>query len=288
MLEFLINPKKAEKRPWEMFFIGLLYSIVSLLLVEFIFIKSSIFEKYASLLTVFFTVFFCVPFIFYLFLYEEKKDFKLKKERKILKQHGKAFLALIFLFLGMLLGFSFFILVFPNKMPTHFESQMHAYCSVNMPYNTQTCFNYLSEGKLLFERPKLNLSNIVQKFFGVLVNNLYVLFFVLVFSLLFGVGAIFILTWNASVIAVAIANLSRVKSFGIAFTHYMLHGIPEITAYFVAGLAGGIISMAVIRHDYWSDEFWIVLQDSLDLIIISMLLLVFSALIEVFISPLVF
>jgi hypothetical protein len=37
MFEMLINPRKAEKRPWEMFFIGIFYATLSLVLVKWIF-----------------------------------------------------------------------------------------------------------------------------------------------------------------------------------------------------------------------------------------------------------
>jgi len=69
---------------------------------------------------------------------------------------------------------------------------------------------------------------------------------------------------------------------------YIVHGIPEITAYFVAGLAGGIISVAVIRHDFGTDKFRKILMDSVDLIVIAILLLVFSAIVEVFVTPRLF
>ncbi|MFH2028053.1 MAG: stage II sporulation protein M, partial [Nanoarchaeota archaeon] len=110
-------------------------------------------------------------------------------------------------------------------------------------------------------------------------------------------GAIFILTWNASVIGVAIGNFARsnitnatsyfhVTSLGIL--RYMIHGIPEIAAYFVAGLAGGIISVAVIRHHFTSKKFERILYDSTDLLIIAMVLLFIAALIEVYITPALF
>ena len=38
----LMNPKRAERRPWEMFFIGLFYATVALLLVSFVFSKDSV------------------------------------------------------------------------------------------------------------------------------------------------------------------------------------------------------------------------------------------------------
>ena len=80
-------------------------------------------------------------------------------------------------------------------------------------------------------------------FVKIIINNLKVLFFCLVFSLLYGTGAIFILTWNASVIAAAIGNLIKNKlaetasMMGVgwassylgvvtfSFFKYMFHGI---------------------------------------------------------------
>ena len=65
----------------------------------------------------------------------------------------------------------------------------------------------------------------------------------------------------------------------------MTHGIFEIAAYFIAGLAGGIISIALIKHNLQENR---VLIDSLDLVLISVGFLIVAALIEVFITPLFF
>ena len=131
----------------------------------------------------------------------------------------------------------------------------------------------------------------------IFLNNIRVLIFCLLFSFFYGVGAIFILSWNASVIGVAIGNFIRTNVskylayFSIvplAIVRYMTHGILEIGAYFVAGLAGGIISVAIIKHDLGTKNFEHVLLDSVDLILVSVLLLVIAALVEVFITPLLF
>ena len=126
--------------------------------------------------------------------------------------------------------------------------------------------------------------------FLIFANNIYVLIFTLVFSLLFGAGVIFILAWNASVIAAAIAIFTRsdLNSLPMALLRYFVHGIPEIASYFIAALAGGIISFAVIRRDIGTERFWKVLQDSLNLIILSVIILFFAALLEVFVTPLFF
>ena len=76
--------------------------------------------------------------------------------------------------------------------------------------------------------------------------------------------------------------------FSVGFMKYAIHGIPEILAYFVARLGGGIISVAVIRHDFKSDSFRTIMFDCVDLIIIAVALVFVSALLEVYVTPLVF
>jgi uncharacterized membrane protein SpoIIM required for sporulation len=131
--------------------------------------------------------------------------------------------------------------------------------------------------------------------------------FCILFSFIYGSGAIFILAWNASVIGTAIGNFVRTGlaasaaaiGAGFGITHYLqvislglfkysIHGIPEILAYFTAGLAGGIISVAVIRHDMKTRKFEHILLDSADLLIISIVLLVVAAFLEVYVTPVVF
>jgi stage II sporulation protein M len=136
-----------------------------------------------------------------------------------------------------------------------------------------------------------------QNLLKIFVNNLRVLMFCLLFALFYCFGSIFILTWNASVIGVAIGNFIRVnlaKYSGyfyvthLAVFRYMTHGVFEILAYFVAGLAGGIISIAVTNHDFGTKKFEHILLDSIDMILLSVLLLVIAALIEVFVTPILF
>ena len=126
--------------------------------------------------------------------------------------------------------------------------------------------------------------------FTIFSTNIYVLIFTLVFSLIFGAGVIFILAWNASVIAAAIGIFSKAQfaNFPISISRYMIHGIPEIGSYFIVALAGGMFSSAVIRHEMGTEKFWQVLQDCLNLIIVAVIVLLIAALIEVYITPALF
>ena len=74
----------------------------------------------------------------------------------------------------------------------------------------------------------------------------------------------------------------------IGLLRYALHGIPEILAYFYGGLAGGIISVAIIRKHYKSEKFSHIVFDISELLIISMAFLLVAAFIEVYITPLLF
>ena len=128
-----------------------------------------------------------------------------------------------------------------------------------------------------------------------MINNMRVLVFSFVLSFLFGAGAIFVLTWNSSVISVAIGELliknlsiQKLTIFAamISFGRYLVHGIPELIAYLVAMVAGLFISLGVIRYDLNSREFRRLLIASIDLVILSLIILIFAAVIEVSISPL--
>ena len=63
MIELIMKPKKAERRPWEMFFVGWFWASVSLLLVVFVFGKDTILKQYSGLLVVTFTVISSLPFM---------------------------------------------------------------------------------------------------------------------------------------------------------------------------------------------------------------------------------
>jgi uncharacterized membrane protein SpoIIM required for sporulation len=109
-------------------------------------------------------------------------------------------------------------------------------------------------------------------------------------SLIFGAGAIFILAWNASVIAAAIGIFTRsnITQLPLGLARYLIHGIPEIAAYFMAALAGGIFSTAVTNHDNKRERFLMIVQDSLNLLVIAIVILIIAGLIEVFITPKLF
>jgi len=100
----------------------------------------------------------------------------------------------------------------------------------------------------------------------------------------------FILVWNATVIAAAMGIFAKktLSVLPLALTRYLFHGITEIGAYFLGARAGGILSVAVIRRDLHGEGKWRILQDSLLLIIIAIAILFIAALLEVYVTPILF
>jgi uncharacterized membrane protein SpoIIM required for sporulation len=268
VLEGLIKPLKAEKKPFELFFLGIVFSSFAIVLSMFIF------APYSSIVSISLTAIVCVPIIYGVIKMEEKKTLEIKKEYLLIKEHGRALLFFLFLFLGFVISFALWYVFLPEAYVSEvFEVQTE---TISGAWDSVTG-NAISSGKAVAE---------------LISHNTKVLVFCLLFAFFYGFGAIFILTWNASVIGAAIGDTVRssigsgfISSISTSLLKYLVHGIPEIVAYFTAGLAGGIISIAVINHDFKSPHFKNILKDSIGLVALSVALIVVAALLEVFVSP---
>jgi len=299
VLESLVGPIAAEKRPWELFFLGLLFASVAM------FLSLWIFREQASLVMVFLTVIAAVPLMYKTIKLEEFKDTKINKETTLLKEHAKALSFFVALFLGILLAFSIWYVFLPSDVvQATFSTQIQTIAAINAKIAANPVLgNALISSQSAIDTSSVSASNLFMQIFS---NNIKVLLFSIFFSFLFGAGAIFILTWNASVISAAIGtfvrnNISMYANeiglfkiggyfhiFSLGLLKYMIHGVPEILAYFIGGLAGGIISVAIIKHDFGTKQFKHILFDSLDLIVLAIVILFIAGLLEVFVTPILF
>ncbi len=272
VIESFVSPVEAEKQPWKLLFLGLLYALVG------VFLAQMVFAEQASLVMVFFTTMACIPLMHSTMRLEEKKDTLLISEWRILNEHRKAIVFFLFLFFGLCLGYTLLYVLLPES----FSSNIFA-------IQSKTIYSINSRISGSFE-PN------ARFFFEILFNNFKVMIFCILFSFIYGSGSIFIIVWNATVISTAIGNLIRssLVSQGIhqavsyGFMRYFTHGIPEVTAYLVAGLAGGIISVAVIRNDIATEKFEGVMLDAAELIALSVAILIVAAYIETYITPVLF
>ena len=282
VLESLLGPIKAEDKPWKMFFIGFLYSTVAILL------SMWVFRDQTSLIMVFLTVMACIPIVYNTMKLEEKKDMSILEERTLIREHNKAIVFLMFLFLGITLSFVVWYVFLPSGVIGYaFDKQIATIQAINNQVAGNAYQQFSTFSKILF-------------------NNVKVLSFAVLFAFIYGAGAICILTWNASVIGAAIGNFIRsnlseytgligldkfsgyFNILSVGLLRYVLHGIPEVLAYFYGGLAGGIISVAIMRKHYKDEKFSHILFDVSELLIISLAFLLVAAFIEAYVTPVLF
>lgn len=281
VLESVFTPSSAESKPFYLLFMGFVYATIAL------FMALWVFEEYASMVMIFLTSVGIIPLFFSTVKYEEEKHLSIQGERNLIREHGKAFMFLMCLFIGASVAFAFWY----TALPAHMSQSLYAAQS-----QTIISLNQKVTGNVFDV-------DILSRIF---LNNVKVMVFCIIFSFVYGTGAIFILMWNASVIGVALGNFFRtnmaqyagavgwdaVSSYlyvmSLSVLRYAIHGIPEILAYVIGGLAGGIISVAIVRKDYKTDNFERIVLDASDLVLIAMAVLFVAALLEVYVTPLFF
>lgn len=297
MLETLISAFRAENKPSKLLLLGFLYACIAVVL------SLWIFKAHSSLVMVFLAAMAAIPLIYNVIVMEEEKDLTGMEEKWLLKEHSKALMAFVWLFIGMTLAFALcYTFLSAESLSFAFQSQTETINDINA---RAISIDAIKDGTLATGMTGYSTSQfgILQKIFF---NNLKVLVFCILFSFLYGSGAIFILSWNASVIGTAIGNVIRTEFASLAektglakiagyFTTmslgvfmYAVHGIPEVLAYFVAALAGGIISIAVIRHDFGTRKFEHIVLDAADLLLLSLMILGVAAVLEVYVTPIIF
>lgn len=282
VVESLLFPLKAEKKPWEMFFLGFLYTSVG------IFLSLWIFRSEASMIMVFMITMAALPIFYNTMKLEESKDMIMDNETAILKEHNKAISFFIYMFIGIAVACALWYSLLPTPTINQlFDKQVGTIQAINNQVSGNVVHN-------------LNI------FWKIFFNNFKVLAFSILFAFIYGAGAIFILAWNATVIGAAIGNFIRsnisnyTSSLGLleagnyfhvvslGLLKYSLHGIPEIAAYFYGGLAGGILSVALIRKHFKTKKFSMIMTDFSELVLIAIGFLVAAAFLEVYVTPVLF
>ena len=286
VLEALLSWREAEHNSWKLFLLGIVYASVGMLLAHWVF------YDYASMVMVFLTVLASAHIMHRLVEVEERIDEKLESETKILWHHTRALKAFMALFFGFVIAYTFWYGVLDSQI-THnlFQAQDKTVAYITGKSVTSAALN-CAPGEAICGLTRFNI------IFG---NNIKVLFFALLFGFFYGYGAIFVLTWNASVIAAAAGSYFKLAmATGQGFMHsfaafitslgqYALHGIPEMLAFFMAALAAGILGSGIIRKTWKEPEiFRRIIIDFLELGAISALILLFAAILEVWVTPLLF
>jgi len=288
MLESIINPKNVERGAVKMFLVGLIYASVSILGVKFLFSGDPVLYEYAGMIVVTFCVMFSLPFMYFLIKQEKEDDEQVEGFFSVWRVHKDAIYAFMWLFLGFIVAFSFWNIALGDA--NLFNAQIETYCVINSPGNIEDCVKEYAVGQ-----PQVTgaATKGFQRFVSIIENNAFVMLFTLLFSLFFGAGAIFVLAWNASVIAGAIGIFTKQSLSGIpiGIARYMIHGGPEIAAYFITALAGGIFGVGAIeafRNGWKNPKLLRIVENVVVLLFIAIIILVVAAAVEVYFTPVLF
>ena len=267
VLDQLYSADWLEKKTGAAFLMGVSYAVLGIVAAMLLFPDNP------GIPAIAFTTLLIVPSITKLLSIEANQAARRNKFDLIglFKDHNDIFRIYIFLFIGIMLAFAFFSIVWPEIATSRIFAQ-------------QTGIFENIAGK----------ATAVEgiSFMSLLKNNALVLLIFFILSLVYGTGSIFILTWNASVWGVVFGLMARNSAlitgtnafidFGIMFIEVFPHLILEASAYILAAVSGGILSKATIREKIFSRRFNQILQDGFMMFVIALIVLVFAVIVEIY------
>ncbi len=266
VLEHLFPEDWLEKKSRYAFILGAGYSVIGILLGSMLFSDIE-----PAMVSVAFTSLLILPELYKLFSIEEREEGKerLFSFKELLKDNFPFWKAYTSLFLGMLLVYSLATMLLPAlEVSSLFQKQL----------------SFRSGGFVAGNAFSITTFN------EILTNNFWVLLACFIISLLTGDGAIFIITWNASLWGTIFGITARNAAFftqGNQFLYFltimvtvMPHVLLEASAYILAAISGGVISKDVLLERFDSDRFWRVFKYNFMLLLVALVFLVAGAVVE--------
>jgi uncharacterized membrane protein SpoIIM required for sporulation len=271
MLESILDFREVDKSPYLTFIWALMIATVGILFSTQLFYRVQISGVSFNLTGMFAVIFTIIPSVYFLTTVikkeEEMEEDACRKhyEKGFFRRHEKDLLMFLFYFLGVTVAFAVWAFVLPADF---FQVQIVKILEIRASMAGDVT-GTITKGSF-------------PSFLAILTNNLEVMIFAFIFSLLFGAGAVFIIVWNASILGTAIGELSKsVFEIPVVTLSFLPHGIPEIVGYLCAGLAGGLISAAILRCRS-TDTLKIILFDSVKILLVGAFFILIAAGIEVY------
>ncbi len=272
VLEHIFPEDWLENKGRYAFILGVAYSIVGILLSSFLFPGDP------ALVAVGFTALLLLPELYKIFSIEERQE-SLEQQvslRNLWKDDADVVRIYIFLFLGILLVYSVATIMLPGlDANTLFREQLEI--RFGQGFAGSATGGIFGSGL----------------FFDLLKNNFLVLIACFIMALLTGDGAIFLITWNASVwgtiFGLTAKNASLISGdhpfylFGIIMLIVFPHMMIEAISYFLAAISGSVISKDVLLEQFASSRFMEVFGFNLYLFLFALIFLVIGAGVETFV-----
>ena len=272
VLEHLFPEEWLERKFHYAFVLGAGYSVIGILLARFLFAADP------ALPAVAFTSLFLLPELYKLFSIEERQQSRDSSfgVRTFWRDNADFFRVFLMIFLGILLVYCLAAMLLPAF-------------SVNALFREQIemrggGFSAAGYATLVGD------ASGQSQFLSILKNNFFVMLACFVVALLAGDGAIFFITWNASVWGTIFGITARnaaffsqgapLKFFLLVFTIVLPHMLLEASSYILAAMAGGLISKGALREGLNGKRFARVFKDNIFILILAITALVIGATVE--------
>jgi uncharacterized membrane protein SpoIIM required for sporulation len=268
MLEQLFDLKSIKGNWINITLLGIVYTFIGT------YSALLLFPNYVSIMSLSFTALLLIPSVGYLL---QKEDNIIRKDShlsfiSIFRQHKDIVRLYILLFFGVFLAFLLIGFFGSNEyVSQYFSAQMKVAGISGQAVGTGA------------------------DFFSIIANNLLVFAICFVLSLAYGAGSIIFIVWNASVWGIVFGYFLRQSAaeagniflyLGKIFLPFLPHMLTEAASYIIAAMMGGVIAKAVIRETHFSKNFYHVLKEGIVFASFGFLLVVFAAVLEVFVFPL--
>jgi uncharacterized membrane protein SpoIIM required for sporulation len=268
VLESIFPVKKVVRNPIDMFVLSVIISLASIYIANMIFPGPST----GKIITLFIT---CAlaPVIYGVFRAEEeteREEAEHRIDKTFLERHEEVMKIFTLMFMGIFIAIFVVSVMSPSEyVEVTFSDQIQEIQRITS----------LSSGEVVGSALTPDALDMI------LWNNLRVMSLAFILSILIGVGSIVILAWNASILALYLASFIRkglIEEFMVRTISIIPHAPIEIFGYFLAGIAGGVLSAGLIREKFLSKEFVLVFRDSLLLLLLAIGAISLGAVVEVF------
>jgi len=257
MIDVLFKSYLIRKKPIYSVLLGFFFVVIGY---GFSFL---IFHENPSFPSILLTTLAAAPVMIRLIEIEKWEPKHEKVAGKLFERHKGVIEAYFNLFFGMAIAFAILYILLPENMS-------------NVIFSEQSK-KFVSG---LFIEPRTVLSMI-------LLNNIGLLFLFFLLSLFYGAGSVFLLTWNASILGVVWGRafksifISGISLFFIQKTLFAFpYLLPEVLAYFLASVAGGIVSVNLNKKKRIKTA----MLDSLLILGISIIIILIAGVVEVLIA----
>lgn len=284
VLESIIGEKNIRAHPVFVFFLSMLICAGSLFFAEILF------PLHASVLSIAFITIGLVPLVYNILADEEAEESLCKNSScaTFFARHFNLIMIYVWIFLGIIVAFAFYYSILPPfERSSLFEEQISSFCAISGSGSCQNGVPFSISGRASafgLNACMSNNSTVESCTLFIFENNIGVLIFTIVLSLLYGVGAIFILAWNASILGVFFGETLLVGDFtkflGMFQSLVMGHGAPELFGYVFGALAGAILSAMVAKKEFFTHRASIIIKDILFLSFLAFFSIAYGAVTE--------